>query len=205
MTVAKQITRPTPYASSDDFGQVFHADMNALYQLAFLLTADHEKAEQCFVSGLDEAIKGNPVFKGWARSWARRMVSLNAVRVINPQPADGNDRGRSSSDPADSNGKALSDGGETEIAAILELKPFERFAYVITVLERCSDQECSVLLGCSRRDVLAARVRALQQLASKAATRYVRHPTASEENPASGERRNSSLQLLTTPRLAAYS
>jgi DNA-directed RNA polymerase specialized sigma24 family protein len=205
MTVAKQITRPTPYASSDDFRQVFDKHMNSLYQLAFLLTADQKKAEQCFVSGLEDAVEGSPVFKEWAHSWARRAVILNAVRVLNPRPVDRNGRGRSGSDSVDNNGKALLDGQQAEIAAILQLKPFERFAYLITVLEQYSDQECSVLLGCTRRDVLAARVRALQRLASKAATRYVRHPTASEENPASGERRNSSLQLLTTPRLAAYS
>jgi hypothetical protein len=51
-----------------------------------------------------------------------------------------------------------------DIAAILELRPFERFVYVMSVLERYSDQDCSVLLGCARRDVVAARSRALQQV-----------------------------------------
>jgi DNA-directed RNA polymerase specialized sigma24 family protein len=205
MTAAKQITRPTPYASSEDFRQVFDEHTNSLYLLAFLLTADQKKAEQCFVSGLEDAVEGSPVFKEWAHSWARRAVILNAVRVLSPRPADGNDRGRSSSDPADSNGKALSDGQQAEIAAILELKPFERFAYVITVLERYSDQECSVLLGCTRRDVLAARTHVLQQLASEAATHYRQQPTASPENPALHERRSSALQLLIAPSLATSS
>ena len=205
MAAAKQITRPTPYASSDDFRQVFDEHMNSLYLLAFLLTADQKKAEHCFVSGLEDAVEGSPVFKEWAHSWARRTVILNAVRVLSPRPADGNDRGRSSSDPADSNGKALSAGQQAEIAGILELKPFERFAYVITALERYSDQECSILLGCTRRDVLGARTHALQHLASEAATHYRQQPTASEENPALRERRNFALQLLTTPRLAPCS
>ena len=56
MPEAKQITRPTPYASSTDFRQVFDEDMKALYLLSFLLTADREKAEQCFVSGLEDAV-----------------------------------------------------------------------------------------------------------------------------------------------------
>jgi hypothetical protein len=205
MTVAKQITRPTPYASSDDFRQVFDEHMNSLYLLSFLLTADQKKAEQCFVSGLEDAVEGSPVFKEWAHSWARRAVILNAVRVLSPRPADGNDRVRSRSDPADSNGKGLSAGQQAEIAAILELKPFERFVYVMTVLERHSDQECSVLLGCTRRDALTARTHALQQLASEAATHYRQQPTASEENPALRERRNSALRLLITPRLATAS
>jgi hypothetical protein len=209
MTVAKQIMRPTPYASCDDFRQVFDEDMNGLYQLAFLLTADHEKAEQCFVSGLDDVVKGNPVFKEWARSWARRAVILNAVRVINPRTADGNSRGRFSlsSDSARSNsvannGKTLPAGQQAEIAAVLELDAFERFVYVITVLERYSDQECSVLLGCTRRDVVAARTRAFQQIGSVMEIHYQQLPSASAEDPAVRDRRNSGLQLLITPPLA---
>ncbi len=204
MTVPKQMTRPTSYAGCDDFRQVFDEDINTLYQLAFLLTADHEKAEQCFVAGLDDAIKSNPVFKEWARSWARRMVSLNAVRVINPRPADGDHRGRSTSGPADTNGKALSDEQQPEIAAILGLRPFERFAYVITVLERYSDQECSVLLGCTRRDVLAARVRAFKAVGSAMETRYQRLSGASPKNPPMRER-SSTLQLFVEPRAATSS
>jgi len=43
---------PNPFATREDFFQVFHADMNGLYQLSFLLTGDHEKAERCFVAGI---------------------------------------------------------------------------------------------------------------------------------------------------------
>ena len=37
-------------------------------------------------------------------------------------------------------------------------------ADVMSVLERYSDLDCSVLLGCARRDVIAARIRGLQQI-----------------------------------------
>jgi hypothetical protein len=205
MTSAKQITRPTPYASPDDFRRMFDEDMNSLYLLGFLLTADQGKAEQCFVSGLEDAVEGNPVFKEWAQSWARRAVILNAVRVLSPRPSEGNGRRQSSSKPVNNNGKAVPSAQRAEIASVLGLEPFERCVYVMTVLERYSDQDCAVLLGCMRRDVLAARTRALQQLASEAAPRYAQQPTAREENPAPGERRNSALQLSTTPRLATCS
>ena len=59
-----------------------------------------------------------------------------------------------------SNGKTLPAEQQVEITAVLGLKPFERFVYVMTVLEGYSDQDCSLLLGCARRDVLAARSRA---------------------------------------------
>src|ERR1700722_10521998 len=116
MPEAKQITRPMPYASSDDFRQVFDEDMNSLYLLSFLLTADRETAEQCFVSGLEDAVEGNPVFKEWARSWARRVIIVNAVRAINPRPRKEN--GRSISAPLDSDDKA-SPVEKVEISAVL--------------------------------------------------------------------------------------
>jgi hypothetical protein len=174
MSEAKHITRSTPYANSDDFRRVFDEDMNGLYLLSFLLTADREKAEQCFVSGLKDAVEGKPVFKEWARSWARRAIIQNAVRVIDPRPGERN--GRSSSASVNSNGKTLPAEQQMEIAAVLGLAPFDRFVYVMTVLERYSDQDCPVLLGCARRDVLAARDRALQQIGSAMELHYQQLP-----------------------------
>src|SRR5258708_8266628 len=53
---------------------------------------------------------------------------------------------------------------EPEIAAILDLARFDRFVFVMSVLEHYSDHECSILLGCSRRDGIYARRGALPQL-----------------------------------------
>jgi len=53
-----------------------------------------------------------------------------------------------------------------EIAAVLALEPFERFVYVMSVLERYSDHDCSILLECARLEVTAARIRSVQQLGS---------------------------------------
>jgi hypothetical protein len=199
MAEAKQITRPTPYASSDDFRQVFDEDMNSLYVLSFLLTADHEKAEQCFVSGVEDAVEGNPVFKEWARSWARRVIIVNAVRAINPRPMEEN--GRSSSALVSGNRKT-SPLEQVEIAAVLALEPFERFAYVMTVLERYSDLDCSLLLGCARRDVIAARTRAFEQIGSAMAPRSTQLTSASSEKRASEDRNSSLLEVLAGPCLA---
>ena len=51
-----------------------------------------------------------------------------------------------------------------EVRPVLELRPFERFVYVMSVLERYYDHDCSVLLGCARQNVIAARTRAFQQI-----------------------------------------
>lgn len=47
---------------------------------------------------------------------------------------------------------------------ILVLDDVERFAFVMTVCERFSDQECSVLLSCSPQHVREVRLLALQKL-----------------------------------------
>jgi hypothetical protein len=199
MPEAKQITRTTPYASSDDFRRAFDEDMNSLYALSLLLTADHEKAEQCFVSGLEDAVEGNPVFKEWARSWARRVIIVNAVRAIGPRPMEEN--GRSNSVMVNSNGKTPP-VEQVEIAAVLALEPFERFVYVMTVLERYSDQDCSLLLGCARRDVVTARTRAFAQIGDAMASHSPQLPPAGASISTSDERRSSLLELLVGQRLA---
>jgi hypothetical protein len=158
MPETKHITSLMPYASSGDFHRIFNEENDSLHRLSFLLTADREKAEQCFVSGLQESVNGSPVFKEWAHAWARRTIIQNAVRVINPRPVKEHAPSR-----FDSGGTTLA-VEQVETAAVLQLEPFERFVYVISVLERYSDLDCSVLLGCEERDVIAARIRAFEQI-----------------------------------------
>jgi hypothetical protein len=198
MLKAKHITRPSPYANRDDFHRIFDEDMNGLYLLSLLLTADAEKAERCFVSGLEDAVEGNQVFREWARSWARRAIILNAVRVINPRPANGSGRSRSAA--VNDTGKTLPEEQPVEIAAVVGLEPFERFVYGMTVLERYSDQECSLLLGCARWDVVEARTRALQQIGSATELHHRHLPHAGSEKSVLHEPRSSALEVLVAPR-----
>src|ERR1700737_465644 len=150
---------PMPYAMDADFCRIFVRDMNRLYLLSFLLTGDQAMAGKGFVRGLDDSSRGNPVFKEGAESWARRTIIRNAIQMIRPRPADG---GTSSSASERSDGYAATESAQ--ILAVEELPAFERFVFVMSVLERHSDQECSLLLGCTRGEVTAARTRALQQI-----------------------------------------
>jgi hypothetical protein len=159
------------YATNTDFCQIFHQDMNSLYLLALLLTGDHEKAEQCFVEGLENAVGRNRVFKEWARSWARRVIIQNALRMINPRPGNGN-VGFNSVSINGNHGPSPPE--RPEITAVLQLQPFDRFVFVMSVLERYSEHDCSILLSCARGDVLAARARALAQIGN-AAENYRQH------------------------------
>src|SRR5262245_40163093 len=88
----KQISkqRTTLYATGGDFCRIFKEDMQSLYLLALVLTADPAKAEQCFVAGLDDCASGNQVFEEWARSWARRVIVKNAIRSLAPEIAQDN-------------------------------------------------------------------------------------------------------------------
>jgi DNA-directed RNA polymerase specialized sigma24 family protein len=157
MPEAKHNARLMSYASIGDFHQIFQEENDSLYRLSFLLTADREKAQECLVSGL-QAVKGSRVFKEWARSWTRRAIIQNAIRVINPRPMK-------EVAPWNFDGDGTTPAvGLAETAAVLQLEPFERFVYVMSVLEHYSDQDCSLLLGSARREVMAARIRALQQL-----------------------------------------
>jgi DNA-directed RNA polymerase specialized sigma24 family protein len=155
----------TGYAIASDFCRIFREDMKSLYMLSLMLTADRDKAEQCFSSGLGDSVKANRVFREWARSWARRMIIQNAIRMIRPTPERA---GMQNQVPAGPSGEAVKSESNASIAAVLALPAFERFVFVMSVLERYSDQDCSVLLGCSRHDVVLARTQAAEHLASLA-------------------------------------
>jgi DNA-directed RNA polymerase specialized sigma24 family protein len=156
--------RSSPDATSTDFCQIFETDMNRLYRLSFLLTGDEPTAEQCFLGGLQMAQEGNSVFKNWAEAWARRMIILDSIRVLHPQLIG---------DTSQSVGRVAGDRetDRIEIAEIVKLPVFERFVFVISVLEGYSDHECSLHLGCPRAAVVAARVRALARIGRAAELR----------------------------------
>src|SRR5215831_3791432 len=112
--------RASEYASCKDFQRIFSEDMVGLHRLAFLLTADESKAEQCFVAGLEESIHGNPVFRQWARAWSKRAIIQNAVKIM--APASG-EQAASPVVPANAEESPL-------IATVLQWSAFERFVFV---------------------------------------------------------------------------
>jgi hypothetical protein len=152
--------RATPYLTVTDFFSIFNEEMHSLYLLAFLLTADHDKAEACLVSAMGECEEGVGVFTDWARSWTRTAVLRRAIQMIMPAPEHADSVSlislKTSGTPAENN----------PFSAILLLDDFERFVFVMSILEGQSDEQCAVLLRCSRRDVMIARVLALKRQSS---------------------------------------
>jgi len=157
------IEKAKAYATRRDFQKIFTEEMAGLHLLAFLLTADTDKAEQCFVAGLESSIEGNPVFRQWARSWSRRAIVKNAINLMAPAP------GRPGPRPQTDGVWSRHPQAHALIAAILRLALFERFVLVMTVLENFSIQECAVLLGRSTEEATMAKSHALKSLGSECA------------------------------------
>jgi hypothetical protein len=107
-------------------------EMQSLYLLSFLLTADltadHDKAEQCLVSAIGECRKGIGVFMGWTRFWTRRAVIKHAIQLIAPAPDHADDVSRISLTGP------VRWADNIPFAAILTGR-VERFVFVLSILE----------------------------------------------------------------------
>jgi hypothetical protein len=152
------------YAGPEDFQAIFKEDLKELYQLSFLLTRDPAKAERCLVIGLEDCARGNLVFREWARSWAKRTIVYNAIRELTPRPSQSNSL-PSGIIFADVDQHSMGLGGHFEVDAVLRLPDFDRFVFVMSVLEHYSEHDCALLLGCSARDIRERRTHALKELA----------------------------------------
>lgn len=161
------------YPSHEDFHTIFNEDLKELYQLSFLLTRDPARAERCLVSGLEDCVSGNRVFHEWERSWAKRTIVQNAIRELKPRPSQSTLllSGGTFTDMEESRGP----GGHFEMDAVLGLEDFERFVFVMSVLEHYSEHDCALLFGCSPREIREGRTRALKELAAS-------HQMESSEN-----------------------
>jgi DNA-directed RNA polymerase specialized sigma24 family protein len=146
------------YAASGDFCRVFENNMKRLYLLGFLLTANHQEAEQCFATALDEASENRAVFQGWVSSWIGRSVIKAAIRSVF----------RDSQMGAGMSEQWWEEHSEPEVAgtvnAITKLAPLNRFVFVMSVLEGYSTKECALLLDRDIETVTRAKGRALEEL-----------------------------------------
>jgi DNA-directed RNA polymerase specialized sigma24 family protein len=154
------------YATSVDFCRVFNDHMNHLYTCAFLLLADHTKAEQCFVKSLEDCLAAGPVFTNWTVTYAHRTIVKTALEMFSVSRSETLIDRQSQEKP-----KVEScPNGHPLAAAITSLPIFQRFVYVLSVLEGYSDGECASLLASGIAEIVAARTEALEELVRLAAT-----------------------------------
>jgi DNA-directed RNA polymerase specialized sigma24 family protein len=149
------------YATREDFRKILDEDLNRLYQLSFLLTADHQKAERCFVASIEDCADENRVFREWARAWTIRIVVENAIRDLSPRPT----RSNSSSLPSLRTQESTGPNGYLDADSLMGLPDFDRFVFVLRVLERYPENECALLLGSLRSQVREACTCAIKKLA----------------------------------------
>jgi DNA-directed RNA polymerase specialized sigma24 family protein len=146
------------YATRADFCEMLDREFKSFYLLAFLLTANHQQAEACFAATTEAALKEQAVFRGWARSWIKRSLIKNAIHIATPLL-------NGVSEKRDFwNGTQDQSNGDDEINAVAQLAPLERIVFIMSVLERYSIWNCSVLLGRSTSKVIEARIQALRAL-----------------------------------------
>ena len=175
------------YATCADFCEVFRRNTTQLYLLAFLLTANHQEAQECFVGAMDKAFAERNVFKGWEESWSKRCLIEHAIGAIIFQPG----RREARRDVWFQDGEI---GFRTFLDAVTQLKSTERIVFVMTVLEGYSVKETALLLDRTPESVYNLRIEALQRLAELNPEMMVTvHPQESRltpilsiRNPASG-------------------
>jgi hypothetical protein len=148
------------YATATDFMEIYNQEMDSLYLLSILLTVDIEKAEECFVSALRECLHGRDVFLERAHSWARREVIKRAIQLVMPMPESIH------SLPSIGSECRSAPAMKDMIGAMLGFGTFERFVFVISLLEGVADEECAALLSCTIRDIKLSRAHALKRLSN---------------------------------------
>lgn len=153
----RMATFRTEFASHRDFCEVLEIDTKHLYLLAFLLTANHRQAQECFLSTVEMAFKEQSVFKEWVRSWVKRNLITNAIRIASPISS------RTQSRDVWNAGQPTTTVAEA-IDAVTTLAPLDRFIFIMSVVERHSNWDCALLLGCSMKTVAQSRMRALRRL-----------------------------------------
>jgi DNA-directed RNA polymerase specialized sigma24 family protein len=149
------------YATREDFRKILDEDLDRLYQLSFLLTGDGQNAENSFVAGIEACADQNRVFSEWVRAWTIRVVVENAIRELTPRPT----RSNSSSQPDLRTRESTSPTGYFDTDTLLGLADFDRFVFVLRVLEGYPENECALLLGSSRSQVREACTSAIKKLA----------------------------------------
>jgi hypothetical protein len=150
---------PGRYATADDFCRVFSEEIDGLYQLSFLVTGNHDKAESCVLAALEECSRSTQVFREWAISWAKCAIIRHAVRELRPRLHRDT---AVESEPVLRSSARLADFRDNyfKAEAVLALEDFERLVFVISVLERYSTRDCAALLCCSLLEVRQGRTQA---------------------------------------------
>lgn len=159
-------------AKKDDLCLALQRSVNSLYLLAFLLTASHVEAERCIEILIDRTFEDGGIKKHSLASWLRfSLIEIAVNRFLRK-------RGQlklahehwfriDTNRDVDTN---ADDDAVKVIDAVIQLSSLPRIVFVITVLERQSDETCAALLRCSISRVIRARELAFRRLSQSVST-----------------------------------
>ena len=155
------------YATVDDFRELFASDMVDLFCLAFLLTADAEKAEHCLLLTMQECMANGSVFKWWLPVWTTNALMRNGIRIVIGSPiCPPRKISQDGAHSSTSRSKKRAVHRLDESAEILQLSDFDRLVYVISFVEHYPTRDCATLLGSPPQEVVDARNRAVDRVAA---------------------------------------
>jgi len=147
------------YAKTPDYCEVFEREMKSLYLLAFLLTANHQEAEECFAATIETGCEEKCVFKDWTESWIKRCLIQKAIHVVFSRSVRDRQRSLWGGDSCETRLRDM-------VNAVTDLEVLERFVFVMSILEGYSVRECSLLLHCRGENIVQLRMRASTTLAA---------------------------------------
>jgi hypothetical protein len=163
---------------------MFTSEMNDFYRLSLQLTADADRAERCLTLAMKDCFGMNTIIKGFARTWARRMVIRNAIQVV---LGIDNEFARDTECEFHLQASRYRIDELRESFAILDLAEVDRLVFVICVLERLSILDCALLLRKSPKEVSDAIMRATHQIASVADRNHTETTTTPRTNTCNPE------------------
>jgi len=127
-------------------------ELTRLYLLSFLLVADKASAESCFSDAMEDYLASSDASVAfWARAEGRVAVIRHAVQMVRPIPK------LCFSWSGAGNPRPVISPEHQPFAEITSLSVFERFVYVLCILEGYSDDDCAALLNCDPTGITACR------------------------------------------------
>lgn len=148
--------RPDPLhlvvPTAADVAEAWLDEITDLYLLCFLLTSDKMLAEQCFSEAMDDYLRSPTAALGnWARGQGRASVIGRAVQLIRPLPK------QVQSWPFLPGTTPLLSAVHQPFSAITSLGAFDRFVFVLSVIEGESDEACATMLECELAQIERSR------------------------------------------------
>jgi hypothetical protein len=156
----RDINAADPIVPDDCQSLISH--MEQYFLLGLLLTGSEDDAENCFILALDAWSKatGNLVDRELAHISMKRALVDSAIQICNSA---------FSHVPRESEADIWNERPEMAyppwVAAILQLETFDRFVFVLSVLESYSDKDCADLLHSQPEEIAERRARALHSVA----------------------------------------